>query len=42
MHDEKMFKSYQVALQGKLSKWVHKMVKNVSFGHVWQTHHGLL
>ena len=42
MHDEKMSKSKPVALQTKLSKWVDNMVKNGSFGHVWQTHHGLL
>ena len=41
-HDEKMSKSELVALQTKLTKWVHNMVKNGSFGHVWQTHHGLL
>ena len=35
MHDEKMSKSEPVALQTKLSKWAHQMVKNGSFGHVW-------
>ena len=42
MHDEKMSRSEPVALQTKLSKWVDNMVKNGSFGHVWQTQHGLL
>ena len=42
MHDEKMSESELVALQTKLSKWVHNMVKNGCVGHVRQTHHGLL
>ena len=42
MNDDKMLKSEPMALQTKLSKWVHNMVKNGSFGHVWQTHHELL
>ena len=42
VHDEKLLKPKPMALQTKLSRWVHNIVKNGSFGHVWQTYHGML